>query len=289
MRFPAWLVAFLAPAALAQVPSYQGLWWNLPANSESGWGLNISHQGDTIFATLFTYDSSGRATWFVVPAAARYSEPDPYGYGASGLPEYRGEVYRTTGPAFSSGSFNPASVAVTSVGDANLTFTSPDHGTFTFSVNGVTVSKGITRQVFSTQPTCTFGGAMGTPPNFQDLWWRSPAGSESGWGINLTHQGDIIFATWFTYGADGRPMWLVMSDARRTSGNNFSGAIYRTTGPAFDAMPWNPAQVTVTQVGTATLSFGDGNNGTFAYTVDGVSQSKSITRQVFSAPATVCR
>src|SRR6185312_17220634 len=29
-------------------------------------------------------------------------------------------------------------------------------------------------------------------PNYQGLWWASPAGSESGWGINFAHQGDII-------------------------------------------------------------------------------------------------
>ena len=32
----------------------------------------------------------------------------------------------------------------------------------------------------------------------------------------------------------------------------------------------------------------NGNNATFAYTVNGVSQSKSITRQVFRTPGTVC-
>ena len=38
----------------------------------------------------------------------------------------------------------------------------------------------------------------GTPPppaNYTGLWWASPAGSESGWGISLAHQGDVIFAT----------------------------------------------------------------------------------------------
>ena len=34
--------------------------------------------------------------------------------------------------------------------------------------------------------------------NFGGLWWNSPAGSESGWGINFAHQGDQIFASWFT-------------------------------------------------------------------------------------------
>ena len=47
--------------------------------------------------------------------------------------------------------------------------------------------------------------ALATPassaPNYQGLWWNAPPNSESGWGINLTHQGDVIFATWFTYDA----------------------------------------------------------------------------------------
>ena len=42
------------------------------------------------------------------------------------------------------------------------------------------------------------GMSGATTPNYEGLWWRSPAGSESGWGINFAHQGDVIFATWFT-------------------------------------------------------------------------------------------
>jgi hypothetical protein len=44
-----------------------------------------------------------------------------------------------------------------------------------------------------------------------------------------------------------------------------------------------------TPVGTASFTFADGNNATFAYTVNGVSQSKPITRQVFRAPGTLCQ
>jgi hypothetical protein len=42
-------------------------------------------------------------------------------------------------------------------------------------------------------------------------------------------------------------------------------------------------------VGTATLSFANGNAGSFAYTVNGVAQTKAITRQVFRTPGTICR
>lgn len=124
--------------------------------------------------------------------------------------------------------------------------------------------------------------------NVEGLWWRSPAGTESGWGVNLIQQGTTLFVTWFTYGADGSGLWLVMSDARRTAANTYSGAIYRTTGPAFSAVPFDPSKVTVTQVGTGTFTFTDANNGTFAYNVDGTAQAKPITRQVFATPVSTC-
>ena len=43
----------------------------------------------------------------------------------------------------------------------------------------------------------------------------------------------------------------------------------------------DPAQVQVFPVGSVTLTFSDGNNGTLSYLVDGVSGSKTITRQLF--------
>src|SRR5262249_8515022 len=29
--------------------------------------------------------------------------------------------------------------------------------------------------------------------SYEGLWWKSPAGSESGWGVSIEHQGDILF------------------------------------------------------------------------------------------------
>ena len=175
------------------------------------------------------------------------------------------------------------------VGTASFSFNMAGGGTFDYTVNGVTQSKAITRQQFSRMPACELGGTASAEPNFQDLWWRSPAASESGWGLNIAHQGDIVFATWFTYGANGNGVWYVLPDAARSAPRTYSGLLYRTTGPAFDAMPWNGAAVRVTPVGSATLAFADADNGTFTYTVDGRTFSKAITRQVYAAPKTVCR
>jgi hypothetical protein len=259
--------------------NFQALWWNAPANSESGWGVNIAHQGDILFATWFTYDTDGSGMWLVMSNGQ-----------LTGTNTYSGELYRTTGPAFSSPTFDPSRVVVTQVGSATFAFSDANSGSFRYTVNGITQTKPIVRQIYSSPvPTCTADASGAGSTNFQDLWWRSPANSESGWGVNITHQGDILFATWFTYGADGRGMWLVMSNGGRTTANTYSGTLYRTRGPAFNASPWDGNQVIVTEAGSATFTFSDANNGTFTYTVDGVTQSKPITRQVFGTPVTVCR
>ncbi len=130
------------------------------------------------------------------------------------------------------------------------------------------------------------GSSATASANYTGLWWNSPAGSESGWGINFEHQGNIIFATWFTYDRTGTAWWLSMT-ANETSDNTFSGTLYQTNGPAFNAVPFNPAAVTATPVGTGTLTFSDGNDGTFAYTVNGISQTKAITHQAFG-PLPTC-
>ena len=44
----------------------------------------------------------------------------------------------------------------------------------------------------------------------------------------------------------------------------------------------------LTTIGTGKLTFADGKTGTFDYTVNGVTQSKAITRQVFVEPGTLC-
>ena len=264
------------PAAKLNV---QGLWWASPAGSESGWGINFAQQGDIVFATWFTYDLDGSGMWLVMPSGQR-----------TATNTWSGDIYRTTGPAFDAATFDPALVRSTRVGSATIDFTDASSGRLAASVNGVAVEKAITRQLFaSPQPVCSAAGAQGTAPNYQDLWWHSPAGSESGWGLNLAHQGDMLFVTWFTYGADGRGMWLVGPSVARTATASYSGLLYRTTGPAFSAMPWDAAKVGKQEVGSITLSFSGISAGVMRTTIGGVTRSRSITREVFSSPATVCR
>jgi len=173
------------------------------------------------------------------------------------------------------------------VGSVTLSFSDANNGSFTYTLNGITQTKPIIRQIFGNHvPTCVSGGTPTPPFNFQDLWYRSPAESESGWGVNITHQDDILFATWFTYGADGKGLWLVMPSGNKTATNTYSGALFRTTGAPFNA--YDATKLAFTQVGSATFAFTDFSHGTFTYTVGNVTQSKPITRQVFRTP-TVCQ
>lgn len=257
-------------------PNVQGLWWK--DASESGWGVNLVQQGDVLFATWFTYDQNGHGMWLVMSGGERVGDAS-----------YEGTLYRTRGPAFNAASFDSSQVTATPVGSAAFSFSDADHGVFRYTVNGVAGVKTITRQVFSAQlPVCGFGIEPGALPNYQDLWW-SRGGAESGWGLNVTHQGDTLFVTWFTYAADGSGQWLVGSSFVRTGNGTYAGTLYRTDGPPFDSAAWNPGRVALAPAGHATLAFNDADNGTFTYTLDGISQSKPIARQVFASPKTVCR
>jgi len=269
-----------AQSGLAVVPApYEGIWWAAPAQSESGWGLNIAQQGDVLFVTWFTYDATGKAWWLAMTATR-----------VAGSNTYTGTWFQTQGPAFNAVPFDPAQVIRTAVGTGTLTFTDANDATFGYTVNGITQSRAITREIFGTVPTCRTGllADPAAATDYQDLWWATPAGSESGWGINLVEESNIIFATWFTYDVDGSPLWLAATAT--TSGNGvYTGTLYRTTGPPFNAMPFDPAHVSLTAVGTLTLSFVSGSSATFSYTVDGISQAKAITREIFSGLGTTCR
>jgi hypothetical protein len=255
--------------------NFQALWWRSPAGSENGWGVNVIHQGDTLFATWFTYDVDGSNLWL---------SSDLHRNGTSNT--FTGQLYLSRGSPFNSLPYDSSRFMPSVVGSANLSFTDANNGTFSYTVNGVSQSKAITRYVFSGPvPTCRKGAASGTQ-SYDDIWWRAPAGSENGWGVNISHQGDTLFATWFTYAADGSDMWMVMSAGRKVADRTYTGDIHRTTSAPFSA--YDATRFTPVLVGSGTFTFTDNNNGTFAYTVDGVAQSKPITRYVFASPVTTC-
>jgi len=281
--------------AAGTAPSYEGLWWN---PSESGWGVSIAHQGDMIFAVWYTYDHDGTPMWLFMPDAQLVGDDTETSMGMMGMgmmgmqmmgmsrysPMYSGTLYRS--------SLSSGKVSIAEVGMATFRFKGRDSGVFAYTVGNVSQSKDISRMVFAAGNSgCTVGGtkAAGTE-NFQDLWWN-PA--DSGWGVNIAQQGDTVFGTYYTYDANGRATWFVMSnEARYDTGSDvvgFEGPMLVATGPPFDSPTWSASKVALTEVGQATFLFDSRGQSQFVARLAGVQQpAKPIARMAFSGPASVC-
>jgi hypothetical protein len=118
------------------------------------------------------------------------------------------------------------------------------------------------------------------PRNATDMWF-DPA--ESGWGLNVIHQGDTLFATLFVYGSDGQPKWFVASNVSGGP-NAYSGALSECAGPWFGG-PFSAGPVTCREVGPIRFEMGD-RSAVVDYTVDGVRVSKQVQRFTFR-PVTI--
>jgi hypothetical protein len=258
-------------------PNYTGLFQNFPAGSELGWGINFTHQGDIVFVSWFTYDANGKPYWVSMTAELQSDG------------SFAGPIDQTSGPPFSAVPYDPTSVTHSTVGTSRITFSDANNGTFSYTLNGISQMKPLVRFVFAAPvPVCTFNGALTAAQavNYTDMW-AVPNLAEAGWGINFTHQGDVIFASWFIYDENGAPFW-VSATLTKTVAGTYAGALDATTGPAFSSVPFDSSHVTHSNVGTATVTFTDGNTGTFTYALNGVSGIKALTRFVFRAPGTVC-
>lgn len=118
----------------ARAANYQDLWWN---PNESGWGIQIVQQADTLFLTWFIYNNAGQPTWVVSDGVTRIaSSPNVV---------YRGRVVAATGTFFGAPTWGAITPRVAGA-DVTLTFTDARTGTLTYTVDGTTVTKPITRQ-----------------------------------------------------------------------------------------------------------------------------------------------
>lgn len=112
-----------------------GLWWN---SSESGWGATMTQEANIIFVAMYTYDNSAVPVWYVVPNCPIV------GGGCTG------GLYRVQGGTAPTRSWAGAGVIATQVGTMTLAFSDVNNGTMTFTIDGVSGFKSITRQIFAT-------------------------------------------------------------------------------------------------------------------------------------------
>ena len=128
------------------LPGYDitDLWFN---HNEPGWGMNVIRQSDTSFATLFVYGADGQPTWYVASNIA-FDSVDT----ATGDVIHVGKLYKTTGPAFTAGTFNPSAVTVREVGTltlrvrVNRSVNALYAGTLIYTIDGVTYTKDVERE-----------------------------------------------------------------------------------------------------------------------------------------------
>ena len=127
------------PPPLRPLTDYSGMWWN---PNESGWGLSLTQgPSNALFGAWFVYGSGNQPEWFTLQGGQWTSST-----------RWTGSVYRTTGPFFAGPVFDPRLVLVQAAGTATLDFTqvagAEDRATFTYTVNGVTATKTISRMAF---------------------------------------------------------------------------------------------------------------------------------------------
>lgn len=253
------------PAIVDGVRNYSYTYWN-PA--EPGWGYNMQHQGSLLYGTWYTYATDGEVMFLTVEALAQ----------ADG--SFAGPIYRVSGTPFQLIDDASAVTAVTDVGSAQMRFDPAGNLTLVYSVFGVEQTRQLEPFVFVADPPSCFStlDARAGARNYSDLWWNA---REPGWGLTLAHQGDIVFALWYTYGAGGRDQWISASALTLQADGSYRGALQRPeAGTPLAAIMGPATSFPVPEVGSAELRFTDGERGTFSYTLDGVSQSKPIERFV---------
>ena len=143
---PAETLAFTVsePAEIAVFPppprpltNYSGLWWNA---QEAGWGLSL-HQGAThaLFGAWFVYAADGRPQWYTL-------QPGQWVDATT----WRGNIIRTSGPGVFAPNYDAGLVDIMPAGTATLDFKQrageEGRARFTYTLDGVTATKVITRQ-----------------------------------------------------------------------------------------------------------------------------------------------
>ncbi len=111
-------------------------------------------------------------------------------------------------------------------------------------------------------------------------WWWDPA--QDGMGFNIEQQGDMLAIAWYHFDEDHSPSYALLAGMIEQN-HRLSGPLQKAEGPPPGA-GYNPADVSRTTAGTATITFGYDENtaykdtAVFEYTINGRSGSLNLTR-----------
>lgn len=238
--------------------TYQGVWWG--GEKENGWGMTLTQHGNRLAAGWYYYDSLGHATWSIMPGCV---------WNAA-FTDCTGTLFNSTGAAFND--YTAAAFRQAAVGTLTLSFADATHATLSYVVNGVAGQKALSRLDLAA------GSAPGAT-NYTDVWWGGIA--QNGWGIALAQQQATLVGSWYTYDSQGRATWFVMNGGSWTSPSIYQGNLVRATASALLGATYDAQAFTPLSAGTMTLNFSDANNAVITCRVDGVEQTKAISRLGF--------
>ncbi|HEX5129962.1 MAG TPA: hypothetical protein VFV90_09455, partial [Usitatibacter sp.] len=261
----------IVPVAIAApgLRDFTGHWWG--GQVEDGWGMTLNQHGDRLFGVLYFYDGTGEPTWAVMPGGTWNAD----------FTVFTGDLYAPTGRPFTS--YDASQLVVGApTGSMTLTFVTPTQFTASYRL-GYSQFDPARRSITTfgqkvLQPLILNSGANPSGLVVPDMWWGGPA--QNGWGISINQRSSEVFAAWFTYGADRRPTWFIVSGSS-WSGNTLNGTLFRVTGRPWLGVPHDATAVTPVDAGAATIGFASASAGTFSYNVAGVPGSKVILRQDF--------
>lgn len=238
--------------------NYQDVWWG--GTSQNGWGLNIAQHGNTLVGGWYVFGPDNQPTYLIMqggtwnPSFTTFTGP---------------LIQPVSGAPFSN--YNPSLfVPGPTVGSMSLTFSDVNNATMSYIVNGVTGTKTISR--------LQYGSGTATA-SYADVW--SGGVSQNGWGIAIAQQGATLVAGWYTFGTNGKPIWYILNGGTWLNTTTYRGPLITGAGAPVVGTVYTSSTFAARSVGELTLVFSDANNATMTYTVDGVTQSKQITRLAF--------
>lgn len=233
----------------------QDMWWS---PSQNGWGMSLITHGDTVFAALYVYDDAGLPRWYVMPASS-WDMTHTILTGAIYMP--------TSSPFFA---YDASRLKAGSpVGSVTITFQDYNDAILDYAIDGMSGRRLVTREMFGSGDTLLH--------DHSDLWWGGSA--QNGWGITIRQQQSTLFNVWYTYDANGNPVWYAMPGGAWTSGTTYQGHAYRTA-----SSPWrsgyDQAKLQVQDAGTYRIDF-NGDAATFTYDVDGHNGTIPLVKEPF--------
>ena len=253
------LMAASASASAQATQNLVGFWYK---PSESGWGMSIQQEGVRTFAVWFTYDLQGATTFYTLDCAFAGNS-------------CAGKLYTYTGTPLAQIT-GPANTTAIESGTGSIVVTSSNRLSLSYSIGTVSQTKSdlepqslvAANQVpFCSLQTPTGANFRAGLTNYTDQWWGGP--NASGWGIQISHQGNQAFAGWYSYSPQGKASWLTLQGVQdAANAKRFTGSIFQiATGTPFPQINGPISPTANVAVGTFEFNFTDGQRGVFTYSI----------------------